>query len=496
MLKTFSPPEKVIRSGSLYEAAVKKIDDNIEKKKHHGSIIMASQLLDMKSKSEYSNTKIGFKKDPMQQQSLKSYFTKVDDPNKEEKLVESSHSCSEKLNADVISSSPESNSSVFRNKKNVTEKEEGKLADVDLFGSDSVSEQTSKKNKLTDFDLFGSDAADEETNHSESTYNRKSHFGAHSVGEQICRKRKTTDCDLFGSDAADEETSNSESTSDRKSPSVEEYAPDIRAKRRRVSHLTPKPAPSITVEYLERISKCFGSSDAEDSTDDYVPANSFQTNRRNNTKENEDKLKSSLENENFEVDSTPMSKTVEFVSRLSGSYTKRIETLFDDAENEDDFLIFENAEKSSRHSSPNNSVQKAVNSRSKYKCKEYDPTEVCSREKRKHLGMSRSYRSGISSSNAVNSSNSTNSSSVSKSEDKTKQMFDNSFQIANEKKTKEAKFAVSEYVKKFLMPHYQKKKIINKELFKFTARNIVHKAVQKLDVACKYKVNLIIIHKN
>lgn len=432
MLKTFSPPEKVIRSGSLYEAAVEKINDKIEKNKSHGSIVLASQLLAVKRESESRNTKIGFKKDPMQQQSLKSYFTKVEDPIKEEKLVESAGECSEELNMEANSTSTASNCDISCDDENLSVK--NKLVEVDLFGSESVSEKISTKRKLSDSSSFGSDAIAKEMN-------------------------------------------NSESIDRRKNVVIEDLAPDIRAKRRRVSHLTPKPAPSIPAKYLERISKCFNSSDAEDSTDDNV-SDSFQTSRKKDTEENVEMLNPS-QLEKLAPDSPPIAKTVEFVSRLSNSFTKRIENLFDDREIEADCPMLEKAEKSSRKSSTNNHLQKAAPSRSGAKHKEYDPTENCSKEKRKYLGMSRSYRSGVSCSNAVNSS------SVSKSKTGTKQMCDNSSEIDCEKKTKEAKFAVSDYVKKFLNPHY-KKEIMNKELFKFTARNIVHKAVQKLDIACKF----------
>lgn len=53
------------------------------------------------------------------------------------------------------------------------------------------------------------------------------------------------------------------------------------------------------------------------------------------------------------------------------------------------------------------------------------------------------------------------------------------------KQIKEAKFAISDFVKKHLMPYYNNRIIVNKTLFKFIAKTIVHKLVQKFDVTGK-----------
>lgn len=227
-LKNFTPPERIIRSGNLYEAAVQEIEKKIQN--HRDTIVTASQLLSMNrnknsekmitdtiktasqimeelnEKNRMNSKKRSFKRNTLQQQSVKSYFSV-----KNESEVDKNSCIGE-----------------------ISKFEEIKLSSPNISRHES-------KSKIDSNDL-------------DDVFTRKRKLNFYSVN--LCT-------DNSNSEGVSQYEENAKIINNCESV-FEEYVADTRRKRKRVSHLNPKPTGTFT--YSKKVSECFGNIDSSDIT--------------------------------------------------------------------------------------------------------------------------------------------------------------------------------------------------------------------------------------
>lgn len=227
-LKNFTPPERIIRSGSLYEAAVHEIDKKIEN--HRDTIFTASQLLSMSKnensekinrdtmksatqimeelneKNRMNSKKKSFKRNTLQQQSVKSYF------------------------------SVKNESEVDKNSR---------IGEISKFEESEVSSPSISRHE-SKFKVDSDDLDD--------MFTRKRKLNFYSVN--LCK-------DVSNPETASPYEENAKIINNCES-ACEEYVADTRRKRKRVSHLNPKPSNTFT--YFKKVSECFENTDSSDVT--------------------------------------------------------------------------------------------------------------------------------------------------------------------------------------------------------------------------------------
>ncbi len=491
MLKTFSPPEKFIRSGSLYEAMTEKINTKIEN--HRDTIVTASQSMASMAQRD-KHLKNGFKRSSIQQQSIKSYFCK-EEPIEEDQTSSEIDAASSKKplkSEQTRSSATESSADDFI-------KKECDASEDDVF---------KKKRKRDSYPIR------ESTNQESPT---------RTTGNGV--------------------------------NSFEEYASDTRRKRKRLSHLTPVPSPSTssTFRFLETSNssasgfddfKKFESSDTNDSKNvpiackDESPSNEFgysfhswlsidpksepsneysrdvkksgEITSKADTSLNEPassscswlpiKPKSEPPDSGIEssADSCEKDRVFSFQSWLSleprsensetaGSQSRSrksesnaiVSSILAELEAYKNVAFVTKLSNSSnkRNDSASFKTEKScdLNQESVVKnepLESLDPVHqqpskcntADSSGRRRHLGISRSHQSGV-----ARQGSSTVPPKVACEAD------------GREKQIIVAKFAAVELVKKCLEPYYQQQKI-TRDVFKFMAKSIVHKIVESVGI--------------
>lgn len=254
-LKNFAPPEKAVRSGSLYEAAVEQIDKKIGN--HRDTIVTAAQLLSMKNekgknsdksdhsaivsasqlmqqinqKNQMNSKKTSFKRNTMQQQSLKSYFSCKNDSEIEDDNLFEEISTSDENNHLSAKISDHNEDETLLNEISMTDDDENK----------PLRTKTSSCNESR----LSSDL--------DAVFTRKRKLSSYSGASA------TSTCSTDRKSSVEEGVN----INDGCVSAFEEYAADTRRKSKRVSHLAPRP--STTPSYLKKkYVDCFGSIDSSD----------------------------------------------------------------------------------------------------------------------------------------------------------------------------------------------------------------------------------------